>query len=111
MAPRTDIVIVVGSPNSSNSNRLREVAEHMGVPAYMVDAAEEIDPQWLAGKSRVGVTAGASAPESLVEHVIDRLRALGARSVRQLEGIEEHVVFPMPKGLHVSRVPESARGD
>ena len=111
MVPQCDVVIVVGSRNSSNSNRLREVAEQRNVPAYMVDAAEEIDPAWLVGKSRVGVTAGASAPESLVEHVIDRLRALGARSVRQLEGIEEHVVFPMPKGLHVSRVPESARGD
>ena len=111
MVPQCDVVIVVGSRNSSNSNRLREVAEQRNVPAYMVDAAEEIDPAWLVGKSRVGVTAGASAPESLVEHVIDRLRALGARSVRQLEGIEEHVVFPMPKGLHVSRVPEPARGD
>ena len=111
MVPQCDVVIVVGSRNSSNSNRLREVAEQRNVPAYMVDAAEEIDPAWLVGKSRVGVTAGASAPESLVEHVIDRLRSLGARSVRQLEGIEEHVVFPMPKGLHVSRVPEPARGD
>ena len=111
MVPQCDVIIVVGSRNSSNSNRLREVAEQRNVPAYMVDAAEEIDPAWLVGKSRVGVTASASAPESLVEHVIDRLRALGARSVRQLEGIEEHVVFPMPKGLHVSRVPESARGD
>ena len=111
MVPQCDVVIVVGSRNSSNSNRLREVAEQRNVPAYMVDAAEEIDPAWLVGKSRIGVTAGASAPESLVEHVIDRLRSLGARSVRQLEGIEEHVVFPMPKGLHVSRMPEPARGD
>ena len=111
MVPQCDVVIVVGSRNSSNSNRLREVAEQRNVPAYMVDAAEEIDPAWLVGKSRVGVTAGASAPESLVRHVIDRLRSLGARSVRQLEGIEEHVVFPMPKGLHVSRVPDSAGGE
>jgi 4-hydroxy-3-methylbut-2-enyl diphosphate reductase len=99
MAPKADVVIVVGSPNSSNSNRLREVAEHVGVPAYMVDAADQLDPAWVAGKARVGVTAGASAPEVLVEEVIARLRALGAGSVRPLQGVEEHVVFPMPKGL------------
>jgi 4-hydroxy-3-methylbut-2-enyl diphosphate reductase len=99
MAPRSDVVIVVGSPNSSNSNRLREVAEHMGVPAYMVDAAAQLDPAWIAGKKHVGVTAGASAPEVLVEEVIERLRSLGATSVKPLQGVEEHVVFPIPKGL------------
>jgi 4-hydroxy-3-methylbut-2-enyl diphosphate reductase len=99
MAPRCDVVIVVGSPNSSNSNRLREVAEQLQVPAYMVDNASELDPAWLEGRPRVGVTAGASAPEVLVEEVLARLRTLGAKSVRQLEGAEENVVFPMPRGL------------
>jgi 4-hydroxy-3-methylbut-2-enyl diphosphate reductase len=99
MAPQVEVVIVVGSPNSSNSNRLREVAEKKGTPAYMVDNASQIDPQWLVGKLRIGVTAGASAPEVLVQAVIDRLKELGARSVRALEGVEEHVTFPLPKGL------------
>jgi 4-hydroxy-3-methylbut-2-enyl diphosphate reductase len=99
MAPQVDVVIVVGSPNSSNSNRLREVAEKKGTPAYMIDNASQIDPQWLEGKLRIGVTAGASAPEVLVQAVIDRLKVLGARSVRALEGVEEHVTFPLPKGL------------
>jgi 4-hydroxy-3-methylbut-2-enyl diphosphate reductase len=99
MAPKADVVIVVGSPNSSNSNRLREVAEKKGVPAYMVDNAAQIDPAWLEGCLRIGVTAGASAPEVLVQAVIDRLKGLGAKSVRVLEGIEENVTFPMPKGL------------
>ncbi|HEY0491122.1 MAG TPA: 4-hydroxy-3-methylbut-2-enyl diphosphate reductase [Telluria sp.] len=99
MAPQVDVVVVVGSPNSSNSNRLREVAEKKGTPAYMVDNAAQIDPQWLEGKVRIGVTAGASAPEVLVQAVIDRLKELGARSVRALEGVEEHVTFPLPKGL------------
>src|SRR3954465_7770250 len=90
MAPQVELVIVVGSPNSSNSNRLREVAEKKGTPAYMVDNASQIDPTWLEGKQRFGVTAGASAPEVLVEAVIARLRELGARSVRALEGVEEH---------------------
>ncbi|MFO1362121.1 MAG: 4-hydroxy-3-methylbut-2-enyl diphosphate reductase [Burkholderiales bacterium] len=99
MAPRADVVIVVGSPNSSNSNRLREVAEHLGVPAYMVDHADQLDPAWIAGRGRVGVTAGASAPEVLVQAVIARLQSLGASVVRPLDGAEERVVFPMPKGL------------
>jgi 4-hydroxy-3-methylbut-2-enyl diphosphate reductase len=99
MAPQVELVIVVGSPNSSNSNRLREVAEKMGTPAHMIDNASQIDPQWLAGKLRIGVTAGASAPEVLVQAVIDRLKELGARSVRTLEGVEEHVTFPLPRGL------------
>ncbi|MCG2582762.1 4-hydroxy-3-methylbut-2-enyl diphosphate reductase [Massilia sp. TS11] len=99
MAPQVDLVVVVGSPNSSNSNRLREVAEKKGTPAYMVDNASQIDPAWLEGKRRIGVTAGASAPEVLVRAVIDHLRALGAQSVRALEGVEENVTFPLPKGL------------
>lgn len=99
MAPQVDVLIVVGSANSSNSNRLREVAQKKGALAYMVDNASQIDPQWLKGKLRIGVTAGASAPEILVQEVIDRLKACGAKSVRTLEGAEEHVTFPMPKGL------------
>jgi 4-hydroxy-3-methylbut-2-enyl diphosphate reductase len=99
MAPQVDIVIVVGSPNSSNSNRLREVAEKKGVSAYMVDNATEIDPAWLEGKLRVGVTAGASAPEILVQAVISRLKEYGVKSVRTLDGAEEGVIFPLPKGL------------
>jgi 4-hydroxy-3-methylbut-2-enyl diphosphate reductase len=99
MAPQVEVVVVVGSPNSSNSNRLREVADKMGTPAYMVDNADAIDPSWIVGKKRIGVTAGASAPEVLVQAVIDRLKELGAASVRALEGVEEHVTFPLPKGL------------
>ncbi|MFS2015212.1 4-hydroxy-3-methylbut-2-enyl diphosphate reductase [Massilia sp. CT11-108] len=99
MAPQVEVVIVVGSPNSSNSNRLREVAEKKGTPAYMVDNAAGIDPAWIAGRKRIGVTAGASAPEVLVQAVIERLKDLGAASVRALEGVEEHVTFPLPKGL------------
>ncbi len=99
MAPQTDVVIVVGSPNSSNSNRLREVAQNMGVPAYMVDHEDQIDPQWVAGKQRIGVTAGASAPEVLVDRVIARLKQLGVSRVSQLEGVQENVAFPLPKGL------------
>ncbi|MEM4986531.1 4-hydroxy-3-methylbut-2-enyl diphosphate reductase [Collimonas sp. H4R21] len=99
MAPQVDMVIVVGSPNSSNSNRLREVAEKKGTVAYMVDNAEQIDQAWLQGKNRIGVTAGASAPEILVQAVIDRLKACGAKNVRTLDGAEENVTFPMPKGL------------
>ncbi|HWZ47335.1 MAG TPA: 4-hydroxy-3-methylbut-2-enyl diphosphate reductase [Herbaspirillum sp.] len=107
MAPQSDVVIVVGSPNSSNSNRLREVAQKKGVPAYMIDSAAQIDPAWLAGCRRIGVTAGASAPEVLVQAVVDRLKECGAQSVRVLEGIEEHVMFPMPKGLR-SRAADGA---
>jgi 4-hydroxy-3-methylbut-2-enyl diphosphate reductase len=99
MAPRVDVVIVVGSPNSSNSNRLREVAENRGVPAYMVDNATELRREWIDGQQRIGVTAGASAPELLVTEVIERLRGLGAASVTNLSGIVERTVFPMPKGL------------
>jgi 4-hydroxy-3-methylbut-2-en-1-yl diphosphate reductase len=99
MAPQCDVVIVVGSPNSSNSNRLREVAEHMGVEAYMVDRAADLKPEWVAGKRRVGVSAGASAPQVLVDELIARLKGLGAASVRQLEGITESVVFTLPREL------------
>ena len=99
MAPRCDVVIVVGSPNSSNSNRLREVAQNMGIEAYMVDNAADLRPEWIAGKSRVGVTAGASAPEALINRLIERLRELGAKSVRPLEGVAEDVVFSLPREL------------
>jgi 4-hydroxy-3-methylbut-2-enyl diphosphate reductase len=99
MAPQCDVVIVVGSPNSSNSNRLREVSENMGVPAYLVDSADDLRPEWVAGKRRVGITAGASAPEVLVHELIARLKALGAASVRPLEGITENVVFTLPREL------------
>ncbi len=101
LAPQCDVVIVVGSPTSSNSNRLREVADNLGVPAYMVDNADEIQPKWIADKFCVGLTAGASAPEILVEAVIARLRQLGADSVTSLDGVQEKVGFPMPKGLAV----------
>jgi 4-hydroxy-3-methylbut-2-enyl diphosphate reductase len=99
LIPQVDVVIVVGSPNSSNSNRLREVAAHRGVPAWMVDRAEELQPEWVAGKRRVGVTAGASAPEVLVRQVVARLKELGALGVTELTGVVEGVTFPMPKGL------------
>ena len=99
MAPQCDVVIVVGSPNSSNSNRLREVAEHIGAQAYMVDSADDLKPEWIAGKRRVGITAGASAPEVLVNALVERLKALGADSVRPLDGIREGVVFSLPREL------------
>jgi 4-hydroxy-3-methylbut-2-en-1-yl diphosphate reductase len=99
MAPQCDVVIVVGSPNSSNSNRLREVAEHMGAQAYMVDRAVDLRPEWIAGKRRVGVTAGASAPQVLVDELIARLKELGAESVQALPGITESVAFTLPREL------------
>ena len=101
MAAQCDVVIVVGSPNSSNSNRLREVAANLGIPAYMLDNAADLKPEWVEGKEVVGVTAGASAPEVLVQAVIARLNSLGAGSVRELEGIAERVTFPLPKALAV----------
>jgi 4-hydroxy-3-methylbut-2-enyl diphosphate reductase len=101
MSPQVDLVIVVGSPTSSNSNRLREVARKLGTESYMVDSAEELQPVWLEGRRRVGLTAGASAPEVLVQQVAERLKALGALSVRKLDGIEETVKFPLPKGLRI----------
>ena len=99
MAGKVDLVIVVGSKNSSNSNRLREVAAISGVPAYLIDGAEQIDPAWLAPGTRVGVTAGASAPEILVTGVVERLRALGAHQVATLDGVLENVNFPIPREL------------
>ena len=99
LASECDAVLVVGSPNSSNSNRLREVAQNLGVSAWLVDSAGDIQPEWLAGKSRVGITAGASAPEILVQEVIDRLKQLGATHVAPLDGLQERVNFPLPKGL------------
>jgi 4-hydroxy-3-methylbut-2-enyl diphosphate reductase len=101
MSGQVDVVIVVGSPSSSNSNRLAEVARKLGVTAYMVDDATELQPAWLEGKARVGLTAGASAPEVLVQDVIARIRTLGAVSVRRMDGIEETVKFPLPKGLRL----------
>ncbi|WP_234197605.1 4-hydroxy-3-methylbut-2-enyl diphosphate reductase [Pseudacidovorax sp. NFM-22] len=105
LSPQVDVVIVVGSPTSSNSNRLRELAERLGTPAYMVDSAAELQPAWFEGRSRVGLTAGASAPEVLVAEVIERIKSLGAVSVRSLPGVEEHLKFPLPKGLKLDDQP------
>jgi 4-hydroxy-3-methylbut-2-enyl diphosphate reductase len=99
LARQSDVLIVVGSPNSSNSNRLREVASNLGVPAYMLDDAADLKSEWVAGKNVVGVTAGASAPEVLVHAVIARLKELGASSVKELDGIAERVTFPLPNTL------------
>ncbi len=99
LSPQVDIVIVVGSPSSSNSNRLRDVSQKYGTPSYMVDHADELQAVWFEGKQRIGLTAGASAPDILVQQVITRLRALGAVSVRTLDGIQETIKFPLPKGL------------
>jgi 4-hydroxy-3-methylbut-2-enyl diphosphate reductase len=106
MSPQVDVVIVVGSPTSSNSNRLAEVARKLGTESYMVDNAEELKAEWFVGRSRVGLTAGASAPEILVKAVIDRIKALGAVSVRKMDGIEETVKFPLPKGLRMDGATE-----
>ncbi|SDH95603.1 4-hydroxy-3-methylbut-2-enyl diphosphate reductase [Variovorax sp. OV700] len=105
MSPQVDLVIVVGSPTSSNSNRLRELAERLGTESYMVDSADELKPEWFEGKGRIGLTAGASAPEVLVREVIERVRALGAVSVRKMDGIEETIKFPLPKGLKLDDIP------
>ncbi|ARN22544.1 4-hydroxy-3-methylbut-2-enyl diphosphate reductase [Piscinibacter gummiphilus] len=99
LAPQVDVLIVVGSPTSSNSNRLRELGERLGADAYMVDKADDLKSEWFEGRRRVGLTAGASAPEILVTEVIERLRALGAVSVRKMPGVEETVHFPLPMGL------------
>jgi len=104
LARECDLVLVVGSPNSSNSNRLRELAEREGVQAHLIDGAHEIDPRWVEGRSRIGVTAGASAPDVLVQGVIDRLRELGADGVRELEGEPEDMVFALPRELRVQLV-------
>lgn len=100
MARQVDLVLVVGSPSSSNSNRLREVAEKLGVPAKLIENADSLDRAWFEGVRHIGLTAGASAPEHLVQGVVKRLKEWGALSVRNLEGVEEHVSFPMPKGLN-----------
>jgi 4-hydroxy-3-methylbut-2-enyl diphosphate reductase len=99
LSPQVDVVIVVGSPTSSNSNRLRDVAAKYGTPSYMVDHAGELQAEWLTGASKIGLTAGASAPDVLVQQVVARLRELGAVSVRTLDGVQETVKFPLPKGL------------
>ncbi len=99
LAPAVDVVIVVGSPTSSNSNRLRELAERLGTEAHMVEGADDLLPAWFEGRHRVGLTAGASAPDILVQQVISRLRELGAVSIRKMDGVEEHVQFPLPRGL------------
>ncbi|SDC25481.1 4-hydroxy-3-methylbut-2-enyl diphosphate reductase [Cupriavidus sp. YR651] len=99
MAPQVEVVIVVGSPNSSNSNRLRELADRLGVPAYMIDDPEQLKPEWVAGKRRIGLTAGASAPEALAQAIVERLRTFGIKNVRALEGVEENMSFPLPRGL------------
>ncbi len=101
LTPQVDVLIVVGSPASSNSNRLREVAQRMGKPAYMVDRADDLLPQWVQGARHVGLTAGASAPETLVAQVVERLKQLGAVSVRNVAGVTESVQFPLPRGLAV----------
>lgn len=107
MSPQVDVVIVVGSPTSSNSNRLREVARKLGTESYMVDSADELQAQWFDGRQRVGLTAGASAPEILVRQVIDRIKALGAVSVRKMDGIQETIKFPLPKGLKPDAAAET----
>jgi 4-hydroxy-3-methylbut-2-en-1-yl diphosphate reductase len=104
LAKQCDLVLVVGSPNSSNSNRLRELAERDGVESYLIDGAQEIDPAWVAGKQRIGVTAGASAPDVLIDGVIQRLRELGASGVGELEGEPEDMVFALPKELRLRLV-------
>ncbi|MDO9277371.1 MAG: 4-hydroxy-3-methylbut-2-enyl diphosphate reductase [Polaromonas sp.] len=110
MSPQVDILIVVGSPTSSNSNRLRELAAKLGTDAYMVDDASELQESWFEGRNRVGLTAGASAPDVLVRQVIDRLRAMGAVSVRKMDGIEETIKFPLPKGLKMDSEQTIAAG-
>ena len=104
LSARCDLVLVVGSVNSSNSNRLRELAERQGVEAHLIDGADEIDPAWVAGRRRIGITAGASAPEVLVQGVIDRLRALGAGELAELAGEPENMVFALPKELRLQLV-------
>ncbi len=104
LSEQCDLMLVVGSPNSSNSNRLRELAEREGVEAYLIDGADEIDPRWVEGRRHIGVTAGASAPDVLVQGVIARLRELGAGSLRELDGKPEDMVFALPKELRLQLV-------
>ena len=101
MSPQVDVLVVVGSPTSSNSNRLRELGSRLGADSYMIDSADELQNEWFIGKHRVGLTAGASAPEVLVQDVIARLRALGATSIRKLDGVKETIKFPLPKCLKI----------
>jgi 4-hydroxy-3-methylbut-2-enyl diphosphate reductase len=108
LSPQVDVVIVVGSPTSSNSNRLRELADRMGTPGYMVDSVDDLDPAWIEGQQKIGLTAGASAPDVLVQAVIARLRELGALSVRTLDGIQETIKFPLPKGLKPGTASDEA---
>ncbi|MFK7966539.1 MAG: 4-hydroxy-3-methylbut-2-enyl diphosphate reductase [Burkholderiaceae bacterium] len=107
MAPQCDLVLVIGSPTSSNSTRLREVAEKLGCEARMIGSADELDPQWLEGRKRIGVTAGASAPELLVTELVDRLKGLGVKAVRPLDGVLEQMTFPLPRGLSRPRSNDS----
>jgi 4-hydroxy-3-methylbut-2-enyl diphosphate reductase len=109
LSPAVDVVVVVGSPTSSNSNRLRELAQRLGTAGHMVDSPDDLKAEWFEGKRRVGLTAGASAPEILVQQVVERLRALGAVSVRKLAGVDETVHFPLPKGLGDKSMAEPAR--
>jgi 4-hydroxy-3-methylbut-2-enyl diphosphate reductase len=108
LAPQVDVVIVVGSPTSSNSNRLRELAERLGTVAHMVEGAGDLQPAWFDGRPRVGLTAGASAPDILVQQVIARLRELGATAIRKLDGVVESVKFPLPRGLGERSMSEHA---
>jgi 4-hydroxy-3-methylbut-2-enyl diphosphate reductase len=101
LAPMTQLMLVVGSPNSSNSNRLRELAERLGTEAYLIDSPEQIQPAWLKDKKHIGVTAGASAPESLVQAVVNRLSSLGATTLEDSSGEPENVTFAMPKALRI----------
>ena len=107
LSPQVDVVIVVGSPTSSNSNRLREVALKLGTRSHMVDSADELRPEWFEGAVRVGLTAGASAPEILVQQVIERIKVLGAISVRSMDGLVETTKFPLPKGLRIDGAPDA----
>jgi 4-hydroxy-3-methylbut-2-enyl diphosphate reductase len=106
LAKETDLILVIGSPNSSNSNRLKEVAERLGIEAHLIENAEAINPLWLSGKNRIGVSAGASAPEKLVQELLIKLKQLGAISVHQIQGETENVHFPLPKGLKLDKNPE-----
>ena len=108
LAPAVDVVIVVGSPASSNSNRLRELAQRLGTSAYMIEGAQDLRPEWFEGRPRVGVTAGASAPDVLVQQVITRLRELGATGIRKMDGVTENVRFPLPRGLGERSMGEGA---
>lgn len=104
MANDVDVVIVVGSKNSSNSTRLKELAEKLGTPGYLTDCPEDIQPEWVEGKKKIGVTAGASAPEELVNQILDRIRELGAEGIEEIQGREENMFFEVPKELQIKQV-------